>query len=167
MFSRCNHVSTLKPSKSDHQNSTALSSFVHTIRAVRRGISRQLQRTASESTPHDRVTVLQICSPCSLPLERPQRSTLGFPAGVSNRPTVHHVRRAPLIHRPLHRGTAFWIGSIQISQLARGAQIPIGPAAPAYVTSARFPPLEAFGRRPPNTRRPSSGRRPRPFTTTD
>src|SRR5207245_6615850 len=33
---------------------------------------------------------------------------------------------------------------------------------------ARFPPLEAFGRRPPNKRRcPSSGRHPKPFTTPD
>ena len=36
--------------------------------------------------------------------------------------------------------------------------------ASSYVPPARFPPLEAFGRRPPNTRRrPSSGRRPKPL----
>jgi len=38
-------------------------------------------------------------------------------------------------------------------------------AAPSYVPPARFPPLEAFGRRPPNARRRvSSGRHPKPYT---
>ena len=38
--------------------------------------------------------------------------------------------------------------------------------APSYVPPSRF--LRAFGRRPPNTRRrPSRGRHPKPFATTD
>jgi hypothetical protein len=38
-------------------------------------------------------------------------------------------------------------------------------AAPSYVPHSRLPPLEAFGRRPPNSRcRPSCGRHPKPFT---
>jgi len=45
--------------------------------------------------------------------------------------------------------------SIQIRQLTRGSQIPIAPAAPHYVPCARFPPLEAFGRRPAQSAAPS------------
>jgi hypothetical protein len=36
----------------------------------------------------------------------------------------------------------------QLAHRARGAQIPIAPAVPPHVPPARFPPLEAFGRRP-------------------
>jgi hypothetical protein len=64
--------------------------------------------------------------------------------------------------------TARCIGSIPISQLARGAQIPIAPAEPPHVPQARFPPLEAFGRRPPNSRpRHSCGQHPKTFTVAD
>ena len=98
--------------------------------AQRHGISRQLQRTASGSTPHDRVTVLQICSSRSLPLDRPRHSALNCPPVVANRPRTYGVgRHPPPIHRPLYRRTPHCTGSIQISQLARGAQIPIAPAA--------------------------------------
>ena len=45
---------------------------------------------------------------------------------------VHGVRRhPPLIRLPFHRRTTRCIGSIQISQRARGAQIPITPARTA------------------------------------
>ena len=72
----------------------------------RHGIGRQLQRPSSGSTPHDRVTTPQICSSRSPALDRPRQSTLRYPAGISNRPTVHHVRRdPPPIHQPLHRRT--------------------------------------------------------------
>jgi hypothetical protein len=48
-----------------------------------------------------------------------------------------------------------------VSDLARARGTVLRPPA-------RFPPLEAFGRRPPNTRRrPSSGRHPKPFTQAD
>ena len=135
----------------------------------RHGISRQLQPSSSGSTPHDRVSSPQICLSRSLPLDWPRQSALRFPADISNRPTVHDVRRdPPLIHEPLHRRTTCWIGSTPITHLARHSQISIAPAARFYVPPARFPPLEAFGRRPPNTRRrPSSGRHPKPFTSTD
>ena len=56
-------------------------------------------RPQSGSTPHDRVTIPQICSSRSLPLDRPRQSALRYPAVVSNRPTIHCVRRdPPLIH---------------------------------------------------------------------
>ena len=135
----------------------------------RHGISRQRQPSSSGSTPHDRVSSPQICLSRSLPLDWPRQSALRFPADISNRPTVHDVRRdPPLIHEPLHRRTTCWIGSTPITHLARDSQISIAPAARFYVPPARFPPLEAFGRRPPNTRRrPSSGRHPKPFTKTE
>jgi hypothetical protein len=135
----------------------------------RHGISRQLQPSSSGSTPHDRVSSPQICLSRSLPLDWPRQSALRFPADISNRPTVHDVRRdPPLIHEPLHRRTTCWIGSTPITHLARDSQISIAPAARFYVPPARFPPLEAFGRRPPNTRRrPSSGPHPKPFTKTE
>jgi len=132
----------------------------------RHGIGRRLQRPSSGSTPHDRVTIPQICSARSLALDRPRQSALKYPTVASISPTVRHVRRdPPPINKSLHRRTTCWIGSIHISQLTRGTQIPIAPAARPYVPPARFPPLAAFGRRPPNSRcRPSYGRHPKPFT---
>jgi hypothetical protein len=142
-------------------------SSLRCLRAVQRhGNSRQLQRAGSGSTPHDRVTVRQICSSCSLALDQPRQSAPGFPAPAANRPTIYTTRcRLPLIRQPLRGRTTRCIGAIQIRQLARGTQIPIASAARPYVPQARFPPLEAVGRRPPNTpRRPSCGRHPKPFT---
>ena len=52
--------------------------------------------------------------------------------------------------QPLHRRRS--IGTIDVPQFAhraRATQIPIAPAVPPHVPPARFPPLEAFGRRPP------------------
>src|SRR6476620_651037 len=135
-----------------------------------RGLRARCHATASaDSTPHDRVSSPQICLSRSLPLDWPRQSALRFPADISNRPTVHDVRRdPPLIHEPLHRRTTCWIGSPPITHLARDSQISIAPAARFYLPPARFPPLQAFGRRPPNTRRrPSSGRHPKPFTLPD
>jgi hypothetical protein len=105
----------------------------------RHGISRQLQRTASGSTPRDRVTILQIYSSRSSPIVRPQQSALRYPPAVANRPTIGAGRRhTPLIHRPLHRRTACWTRSIPINELTRGAQIPITRAAPLSVPKRGF-----------------------------
>lgn len=135
----------------------------------RRGIGRQPQPASSGSTPHDRVTIPQICPSRSPALERPRQSAPRYPPPAANRPTIYRVRyHPPLISQPLHRRTTRCIGSIQIRQLARGTQITIAPAALLYVPKARFPPLEAFGRRPPNLpRRLSSGRHPKPFTISE
>jgi hypothetical protein len=134
----------------------------------RHGIGRQLQPPSSGSTHHDRVTVPQICPLRSPTLDRPRHGALRYRPVVANRRTIHAVRpQPPLIRLPFHRNTTRCKGSIQIGQLARGNQIPIAPATPPHVPCPRFPPLEAFGRRPPNTRlRPSSGRHPKPFTPT-
>ena len=113
------------------------------------GIGRQVQRTSSGSTPHEPVTIPQISSSRSPASDRPRQSTLRYPALVSNRPTVHHVRRdPPPIHQPLHRRPTCRGGSIPITNLSRGSQIAIAPAARPSFPQARFPPLEAFGRRP-------------------
>jgi hypothetical protein len=115
----------------------------------RHGIGRQLQRTASGSTHHDRVTVRQTCSSRSLALDRPRQSTPRHPPAAANRRTTYRVRRLPpRIHQRLRRRTTRCTSSIQISKPARGTQIPIALAAPPYGPHARFPPLEAFGRRP-------------------
>ncbi len=111
----------------------------------RHGISRQLQPSSSGSTPHDRVSSPQICLSRSLPLDWPRQSALRFPADISNRPTVHDVRRdPPLIHEPLHRRTTCWIGSTPITHLARDSQISIAPAERFYVPPARFPCMRLF-----------------------
>jgi hypothetical protein len=121
----------------------------------RHGIGRQVQRTSSGSTPHEPVTIPQISSARSPAFDRPRQSTLRYPALVSNRPTVHHVRRdPPPIHQPLHRQPTCRGGSIPITNLSRGSQIAIAPAARPSFPQARFPPLEAFGRRP-RARRPT------------
>jgi hypothetical protein len=41
-------------------------------------IGRPLQRALSGSTPHDRVSFLQICPSHSLPLHRPRNSALRY-----------------------------------------------------------------------------------------
>ena len=95
-----------------------------------RGIGRQLQQLSSDSTPHDRVTIPQICLARSPALDRPRQSTLRYPTGVSNRPTGHHARRDPLpIHQPLHRPPTRCGGSIPITNISRGSQISITPVA--------------------------------------
>jgi hypothetical protein len=95
-----------------------------------RGIGRQLQQLSSGSTPHDRVTIPQICLARSPALDRPRQSTLRYPTGVSNRPTGHHARRDPLpIHQPLHRPPTRCGGSIPITNISRGSQISITPVA--------------------------------------
>ena len=95
-----------------------------------RGIGRQLQQLSSDSTPHDRVTIPQICLARSPALDRPPQSTLRYPTGVSNRPTGHHARRDPLpIHQPLHRPPTRCGGSIPITNISRGSQISITPVA--------------------------------------
>ncbi len=44
--------------------------------------------------------------------------------------------------------------SPQLTPRTRDAQIPIAHAAPPYVPPSRFPPLQAFGRRPPQSAAP-------------
>lgn len=105
----------------------------------RRGIGRQPQPASSGSTPHDRVTIPQICPSRSPALERPRQSAPRYPPPAANRPTIYRVRyHPPLISQPLHRRTTRCIGSIQIRQLARGTQITIAPAALLYVPQRGF-----------------------------
>jgi hypothetical protein len=93
----------------------------------------------------DRITIPQIWSSRSPAFDRPRQSTLKYPAGVSNRPTVHHARRdPPPIHQPLHRLPTCWGGSIPITNLSRGFQIAIAPAAPPYVPLSAVPSLGGF-----------------------
>jgi hypothetical protein len=111
----------------------------------RRGISRHLQRAASGSTPHDRVAAFQIYSSRSLPLGRPRQHTPRYPPVTANHRTSYGVRRhLPLIRQPFHCRATCWIGSILVSQLARGAQIPIAPAARPYVPLSAVSSLGGF-----------------------
>ena len=115
----------------------------------RHGIRRQVRPSSSESTPHDRVTSLQICSSRSLALDRPRQSALRYPAVRSNRASTYSVRRQPApIHTPLRSRTTSAIAPPTISHGARGTQIPITHAAPPTYPFPRFPPLEVCGRRP-------------------
>ena len=128
----------------------------------RRGIRRQVQRTSSGSTAHDRDTIPQISSSRSLSLDRPWQSAPRYPAVVANRRTTYRARRhPPLTRQPLHRRTTRRIGSIQISQLARGTQIPIAPAARPYVPLSAVSSLGGFrtpaaGLAAPSLKRPAS-----------
>jgi hypothetical protein len=130
------------------------------------GISQQVQQPSLGSTPHDRVTLLRIFLSRSLALDRPQQSSARYPSVVTNRPTTCRLRHHPsLAHQPLYRRTPRRIGSVQIGQLARDT--PHSACGTTYAPLSAVS-LEAFGRRPPNTRRrPSSGRHPKPFATTD
>jgi hypothetical protein len=68
----------------------------------RHGISRQLQRAASGSTPRDHATILQIYSSCSSPIDRPRQSAFRYPPAVDNlrRSTPHtaHLSAASPSH---------------------------------------------------------------------
>jgi hypothetical protein len=132
----------------------------------RHGIGQQLQRSSAGSTPHDRITIPQICSSRSLPLHRPRRSVLRYPAIAANRSPTHSVQRhLRLIHEPLPLRPTRWIGSIPITHLIRGIQIPIANAAPSTFPLPRFPPWEVCVRRPPSARRHHHGagiRKPSP-----
>jgi hypothetical protein len=100
----------------------------------RHGIGQRGQQPSSGSIPHDRVTLRQICSSRSPPLHRPRPSAFNYPPVVANRPTIYGPRRhPPRTRQPPHRRTTCRTGSIHISQLARGTQIPIAPAAPLHV----------------------------------
>jgi hypothetical protein len=115
----------------------------------RHDIGRQVQRSSSGSTPHDRPTIPQICSSCPLALDRRRQSALRYPAVVSNPTNTHRVRRqSPPIYPPLRSRTTSAIASPTISHSARGTQIPITHAAPPTYPFPRFPPLEVCGRRP-------------------
>ena len=56
-----------------------------------------------------------------------------------------------------------------LGRSGRDPKIPIGPAQPNRASSfPRFPPYEAFGRRPrAQSQRPCKGRRPKPFSEAD
>ncbi len=107
----------------------------------RHSIGRPLQRASSGSTPHDRVTIPQICSSPSLAFDRPRQSALRHPAVASNRPANHSDRREPpLIQRPFHRRQTCWSASTPFTHLIRGTQIPIAHAAPPTCPSRGFLP---------------------------
>ena len=92
----------------------------------RHGIGQQIQRSPSGSTPHDRVSIPQICSSHSPTLDRPRQSALRYPAVLSNRASTYTVRRQPApIHAPLRSRTTSAIAPPTISHSARGTQIPI------------------------------------------
>ena len=105
----------------------------------RHGIDQQVQRSSAGSTPHDRITILQICSARSLPLDRPRQSASRHPPVVTNRPTTYRVRRNPrLIQQPFHHPPACWSASTPFTHLIRGPQIPIAHAAPPTCPSRGF-----------------------------
>jgi hypothetical protein len=134
----------------------------------RHGIGRQVQRSSSGSTPHDRVTIPQICLSRSLVLDQPRQSALRYPALVSNRPTIRSVpRHPPLIHHWLQRRPTSWIGPKPITQFTRDTQIPIAHAA----LSSCPPAVSSLGglRTPAPVRAapPSWGQHPKTFTRAD
>jgi hypothetical protein len=111
----------------------------------RHGIGRQLQRSQSGSTPHDRITIPQICSSRSPALNRPRQSALRYPALVSNHPPIHSLRRhPPLNHEPLHRRPTCSIALAPVTHLIRSTQIPIAHAAPPTYPFPRFPCMGLF-----------------------
>jgi hypothetical protein len=89
-------------------------------------------------------------------IDRPQRNAPKRPSVVANPPTIYRVRhRPPLIHLPRHRRAVRCTGSNSIGQLACSASNPHGVCRTITAHHARFPPLEAFGRRPPECAAPS------------
>ena len=107
----------------------------------RHGLGQKVQRSLSGSTPHDRITSLQICPSRSLPLHRPRQSALQYPAVAANRLPNHSVQcHLRLIHEPLPTRPTRWTGPTPIPHLSRGVQIPIANAAPPTFPSRGFLP---------------------------
>jgi hypothetical protein len=76
-------------------------------RGQRHVIRREFGPSSSGSTPHDHITILEICQSASLALNRPQQSVPRYPSVVTNHPTIYRARHHPqLIHQPLHPRTA-------------------------------------------------------------
>jgi hypothetical protein len=135
----------------------------------RHGIGQQVQRTSSGSTPHDRITILQICPSRSLPFHRLRQSTLRYPAVDANRsPTRSVQRHLRLIRESLPLRPTRCIGPTPILHLIRGVQIPIVNAAPPTSPSRGFLPGRFADAGPPSARRHHhGGRHPQTFTQTD
>ena len=132
----------------------------------RHGIGQQVQRSSAGSIPHDRITILQICSSRSLPLDRPRQSASRHPPVVTNRPTTYRVRRDPrLIQQPFHHPPACWSASTPFTHLIRGTQIPIAQAATPTSPSRGFLPWRfAYAGPRCSAAPPSWGRHPQTFT---
>jgi hypothetical protein len=134
----------------------------------RHGISRQVRRASSGSTPHDRTTIPQTASSRSPALDRPRQSALRHSAVVSNRPTNHSVRRhRPLNHEPIHRPPTCSIGSTPITHLIRGTQIPIAQPRHPRAPSRGFLPWRFADAGPVCAAPPPWGRHPKTFTKGD
>jgi hypothetical protein len=97
---------------------------------VRHGICRQVQQPSSGSTPHDRVTILQICSSSSLPLDWPRQSMSRYPTVIA--PGAAHLSAAC-------PQATYWLGSVSIPYPALGIQIPMTPAALLASRQRGFP----------------------------
>ena len=107
--------------------------------APRHGIGQQVQRSSSGSTPHGRITILQIGPSHSLPLHRPRQSAPRYPTVAANWSPTHSVQRhLRLIREPLLLRPTRWIGSTPITHRIRRIQIPI--AAPPTSPSRGFLP---------------------------
>lgn len=103
------------------------------------------------STPHDRarVAILRARSSSSLVLHPARRNALASPVAISDHASVVAVQCSrPSIPLPPHRQQPRGSVSRSITNSVRGGEIPIVPTAPPCFPP-RFPPLEAFGRRPP------------------
>jgi hypothetical protein len=133
------------------------------------GIGQQVQRSSAGSIPHDRITILQICSSRSLPLDRPRQSASRHPPVVTNRPTSYRVRRDPrLIQHPFHHPSACWSASTPFTHVIRGTQIPIAQAATPTSPFRGFLPWRfAYAGPPVHAAPPSWGRHPQTFTRAD
>jgi hypothetical protein len=112
------------------------------------------------------------CPSFSPLLHRPQRRSLRYPTQTSTRSILigqrSCVRPQRSAHAPQRPRSVRSIASPHLRHLVRGPQIPIAPAPPPHIPPSRFPPLEAFGRRPPECGASfASGRHPKPFTKVD
>src|SRR5262249_38354171 len=100
----------------------------------------------------------------------PPATALGRMSGCSVKPhnCPHSSAHQPLTQMCIPAGRRLAIVSYSITRSIRGTQIPIVRDEPPSSRFPRFPPLEAFRRRPPVRASPSvSGRHPKTFTIPD
>jgi len=82
------------------------------------------------STPHDHVTIPQICSTRPLALDRPRQPALRFPAGVSDQADIDSFSTPPTVQSSAAFASANSLDRPDpIPDLARGPCIAITPAA--------------------------------------
>jgi hypothetical protein len=115
----------------------------------------RLPTSHTRTIPHDstRAAIPKPPSPSSPVVNPARRTALKYRMVISNRPNITAVQLSdPPIHQPHRQQPTRRSVSPSRAHIIGGGQIPIALVALSTYPFPRFPPLEAFGRRPPSLR---------------